>query len=199
MAPSDEVKRRRLEGTRSPSAIFGRRLQERRRDLGWSQTELAEAMTREGFEMGKTAILRIEGGVRELKLDEAIAFAEVLNVPLAHLLEPAPDGMVLLTSNRATDGDGVQRWLSTGSCLGGLVWPAQIRTRHDRELAAAYLRDIAWDMVNAATLEDTARLKDARRRFSEGIERVKKQSEGAEQQWAEAMKAIKKYEEDKRG
>jgi transcriptional regulator with XRE-family HTH domain len=161
---------------RTPSSVFGRRLQERRRAVGWSQAELAAAMTREGFEMGKTAVLRIENGTRELKLDEAIAFAEILNFPFAYLLEPPPDEMVSLTEQRATDGDGITRWLVTGTPLGGLVWPGQMRTRHDRELAAVYLRDLASMIVNAVIVGDADRRKHAEQQFAAAIKRAQEQA-----------------------
>lgn len=155
-----------------PSLVFGRRLQERRRALDLSQAELGEAMTRAGYEMGKTAVLRVENGTRELKLDEAIAFAQVLNLPFAYLLEPAPDGMVALTENFATDGDGMTRWLVTGTPLGGTVWPGRLRTRQDRELAAAYLREIAWAAVTAAYAKDAKARKAASQRFLETVDEL---------------------------
>jgi transcriptional regulator with XRE-family HTH domain len=154
------------------SRIFGRRLQETRRARGVSQTELADAMTEAGYEMGKTAVLRIENGTRELKLDEAIAFAQLLHVPFAYLLEPPHDGEVALTKNIATDGDGMKRWLVTGTPLGGLVWPEQMRTRQDRELAAAYLRDLAIAATAAALAGDKQAQRRANRDLMNAVSRI---------------------------
>jgi transcriptional regulator with XRE-family HTH domain len=126
--------------------------------------------------MTKTAVLRIENGKRELKLDEAIAFSQVLNMPFAYLLEPQPDGLVALTDNIATDGDGVTRWLVTGTPLGGLAWPGQMRTRQDRELAAVYLRDLTWTMVAAQLSGDADTQKHAKQRFEVAIKRLLKQA-----------------------
>lgn len=181
MAPTPRRKRDSEELGRRPSMIFGRRIQERRRALDWSQTELAEAMTHAGFEMSKTAILRIENGTRELKLDEAIAFAQVLHVPFAYLLEPPADDMLALTEDYATDGDGLTRWLVTGTPLGGFVWPGEMRTRQDRELAAAYLREIAWAAVTAANAQDAEGLKHAKQRWEEMTKRLREQVKSEKQ------------------
>lgn len=136
-------------------------------------------MTRHGFEMGKTAVLRVENGTRELKLDEAIAFAQVLNMPFVYFLEPEADGMVFLTADLATDDDGMRRWLVTGTPFGGMVWPGQMRTRQDRELATAYLREVAWAAVTAAHFKDAEGLKRAKEWWVETIERVQQQAEEA--------------------
>jgi hypothetical protein len=114
-----------------------------------------------------------------LKLDEAVAFAQVLAIPFADLLEPARDSLIALTDHFATDGDGMRRWLVTGVPIS--VWPGQMRTRQDRELATEYLRDLAWTIVNAAIARDAESRKYAEQQFSAAIKRAQEQAkEGAE-------------------
>jgi transcriptional regulator with XRE-family HTH domain len=131
----------------APSKVFGRRLREWRAERGLSQTQLAAAVTEAGQPLSKAALLRIENGTRELKLDEAIVLAQVLRVPFADLLEPPRDRLVALTNSVAVDGDGMRRWLVTGEPI--RVWPEKIETPQDHQLVAAYLADLAVDVVNA--------------------------------------------------
>jgi hypothetical protein len=117
------------------------------------------------------AIARIEKGTRDLKLEKAIAFAQVLDTPFAHLLEPARDELISLTDSIGTDGDGIRRWLTSGVPI--RLWPAQMRTRQDRELAAAYLLDLAWAIVNTAIAGDAEDRKHAERQFADAKKRLR--------------------------
>lgn len=80
-----------------PGATFARRLREERRSAGTSQTELAEQVSeRLGTSVDGTAVTRIEKHVRAVKLDEAVALAEALGVPLVALMtEPDAIGVEL--------------------------------------------------------------------------------------------------------
>lgn len=72
------------------SAVFAHRLREERRRLGLSQPELAERMTELlNGAIDASAISRIEthGSGRVIKLDEAVAAAAALDLPLAALLQ----------------------------------------------------------------------------------------------------------------
>jgi transcriptional regulator with XRE-family HTH domain len=104
-----------------PSEIFATRLRETREARGGkSQGEVAKMMRDEGRPMSKGAVLRLEkekpepGEGRVLSLDEAIAFAAVLNVSPAHLLSPRGDEKVGLTDKRAVDSAGLRAWLLHG-------------------------------------------------------------------------------------
>ena len=83
--------------TELPGATFARRVREERRATGMSQTGLAEQVSaRLGTTIDGTAVTRIEKHVRAVKLDEAVAIAEVIGVPLVVLMtEPDAIGVEL--------------------------------------------------------------------------------------------------------
>jgi transcriptional regulator with XRE-family HTH domain len=61
-------------------ADFGRGLAKARRDAGLSQAELAQRLSDElGIKVDQTAISRIEGGTRSVRLGEAVALVSVLS------------------------------------------------------------------------------------------------------------------------
>lgn len=71
----------------TPKAMFARRLREQRRAACLSQTELARLMSeRLGTSVDGTAITRIEKKDRTVRLEEAVAAAQALGVPLAALV-----------------------------------------------------------------------------------------------------------------
>lgn len=83
-------------------ATFARRLHEVRRSADMSQTELAERVSeRLGTTIDGTAVTRIEKHVRAVKLDGAVAIADVLEVPLVALMTE-PDA-VLVELERAQE------------------------------------------------------------------------------------------------
>jgi hypothetical protein len=52
---------------------------------GWSQDRLVEELAkRRGLKIHQTGITRIEAGTRRVRLDEAIALAQVLNIELRY-------------------------------------------------------------------------------------------------------------------
>ncbi|QNE18081.1 helix-turn-helix transcriptional regulator [Kribbella qitaiheensis] len=73
--------------TTLPSDTFARRAREERERQRMSQEKLAKGMSEElGITIYQTAVTRIEQQTRAIQLDEAVAIATVLNVPLAALL-----------------------------------------------------------------------------------------------------------------
>lgn len=71
------------------SSTFIRRLRFERKRAGLSQTELARAMTeRLKNRVDPTTITRMEQGARTVRLDDALAMADILGVPLMTLLSP---------------------------------------------------------------------------------------------------------------
>ncbi|WP_158862009.1 helix-turn-helix domain-containing protein [Leifsonia sp. AG29] len=65
-----------------------RRLAEEREAQGISVRRLAELLSEEGCPMHASAVSDTLNGSRRLSVDELVAFARVLQVPLAQLVEP---------------------------------------------------------------------------------------------------------------
>jgi transcriptional regulator with XRE-family HTH domain len=79
----------------SEAAIFASRLREERGRHGMSQATVAERLSNElGRVVHASAVALIEKGERSVRLDEAIAVARVLDVPLQDLLRPHPVDLV---------------------------------------------------------------------------------------------------------
>ncbi|XVX21484.1 helix-turn-helix domain-containing protein [Actinomycetota bacterium] len=71
----------------SIEALYRRRLREERRAAGLTQAEFAELLSaRLGVHLDATTVTRMETGPRGVRLDEAVAAAEALRLPLAALL-----------------------------------------------------------------------------------------------------------------
>lgn len=67
--------------------MFGQNLKQIREDKGWSQSELARQMKARGWDTySQVAISRTEDGVRSVRLDEALALAEVLEIELTDFI-----------------------------------------------------------------------------------------------------------------
>lgn len=67
--------------------VFARRMRDERSRSGMSQSVLAERMSALlGYGVDSSSVTRIEQGKRGLRLDEAVAIAQVLGVPMAVLL-----------------------------------------------------------------------------------------------------------------
>ncbi|WP_067247009.1 helix-turn-helix domain-containing protein [Microbacterium resistens] len=71
----------------TPSEIFVSNVRAARRGAALSQAELADMVTPlVGRTIDSSAVTRIERGDRAVRLDEAVAIAEVLEIPLAVLI-----------------------------------------------------------------------------------------------------------------
>jgi len=69
---------------------------------GWSQSELAQRMAERGHPFHQATVYKLEDGQRPTRLAEAVALAEVLEVPLAHLIGPdAPERVARFELARA--------------------------------------------------------------------------------------------------
>ncbi|GAA4525616.1 hypothetical protein GCM10023160_18800 [Brachybacterium paraconglomeratum] len=77
----------------TPKAMFARRLREERKAAGLTQVGVGELISRRlGVTIDGTAVTRIERGERSVKLEEAVAAAQALGVPLAALVsDEAPE------------------------------------------------------------------------------------------------------------
>ncbi|MDQ0648600.1 transcriptional regulator with XRE-family HTH domain [Microbacterium natoriense] len=77
----------------TPGEVFARRLRRQRLEAGIAQTELALRMSRLlGGSIDGSAITRIEKMDRAVRLDEAVAAARALNVPLDALINDEESG-----------------------------------------------------------------------------------------------------------
>lgn len=70
------------------SARFGMRLQQERKRLGISQADLGASLRRAGVQVGGSALSRIESGQYGVRLDTAVAIAQILGCTLEHLMRP---------------------------------------------------------------------------------------------------------------
>lgn len=70
------------------SYAFGQNVREARMRKNWSQRELAEALNVRSVKLDPSAVTRIERGVRDVKLREALAIAECLDVDVQQLWSP---------------------------------------------------------------------------------------------------------------
>jgi transcriptional regulator with XRE-family HTH domain len=71
------------------SRIFGDNVRRARTVKGWSQRRLAEALDIRGVKLDPSAVTRIERGAREVKLREAAAIAQCLEIDIQELITPA--------------------------------------------------------------------------------------------------------------
>lgn len=69
---------------------FGANVRRLRQEAGWSQSDLAEAMTNRGYGMHQVTVGKVETAQRPTRLAEVAAFAITLNVAVEDLLQPMP-------------------------------------------------------------------------------------------------------------
>lgn len=72
---------------RSLNRAFAAAVRKRRETLGLSQSELGRRMGELGLPWHAMTVARTESGARPIRLDEADALAQILNVPLQQLLQ----------------------------------------------------------------------------------------------------------------
>lgn len=68
-------------------STFASRVRQVREGQGWSQEELARRLSEVGLRLDPTAITRLERGERSVRVEEAVAVAQTLGVPLDELLQ----------------------------------------------------------------------------------------------------------------
>lgn len=74
----------------SPRSRFALQMRARRREIRMTQGELARRLSETGAaSVDATVITRIEKGVRDVRLDEAVYIAQILCVPLSALVSEA--------------------------------------------------------------------------------------------------------------
>jgi transcriptional regulator with XRE-family HTH domain len=70
-----------------PEAVFAKRARAVRQARGMSQRELGDRVRAQGLSVHHSGVNLIEKGRRKLGLNEAVAIARVLRVPLEHLYD----------------------------------------------------------------------------------------------------------------
>jgi transcriptional regulator with XRE-family HTH domain len=65
---------------------FRKQLRQERVRRGWSQADVAKKLSRNGIPMYATTVAKIEAGERAVRVDEAAAIADLLELPLDWLL-----------------------------------------------------------------------------------------------------------------
>ena len=73
-----------------PEFRFRKQLRVEREHRGWSQGQLATLLSRKGFPFHASTIAKIEAGDRSVGIAEAVAVAELFEVPLDSLLGRKP-------------------------------------------------------------------------------------------------------------
>jgi transcriptional regulator with XRE-family HTH domain len=74
------------------TAVIGRQVAEFRARLGWSAAALAAELQKAGIQWERPDVTKLERGLRKsVTVDQALALAAVLNVPLVHLIVPPDD------------------------------------------------------------------------------------------------------------
>ena len=77
------------------SARFAEAMRDARTKKGWSQRKLAEELeAASGLKLDPSAMTRMENNQRDLKLDEAVAIARVLDIPIATVLNGKQEQLV---------------------------------------------------------------------------------------------------------
>ncbi|MGC4939395.1 helix-turn-helix domain-containing protein [Kribbella sp. DT2] len=107
-----------------PSDAFARRLRIERERQGMSQAKLAKGMAEVlGTNIDPSAVTRIEQQTRAIQLDEAVAMARVLGVPLAALLadQSAEENEALKQQYLADLAAAHHQWEQTRQEIGRLT------------------------------------------------------------------------------
>jgi transcriptional regulator with XRE-family HTH domain len=99
------------------SQTFTRRVREERERRGWSQAELSRRVAALGHKLDKDAMSKLEGGERRVTLDDGIALAAALDVPLHALLLGEPDEEMELTPELRVRTPFVASWLAGAMAL----------------------------------------------------------------------------------
>lgn len=89
------------------------RVQQLRKERGWNQQQLADAVAERGWQMDRTAIVRIESGKRGVSVDDLTALAAALNVSPGWLLLPTVvgDEEVPLVGSVTAPGWAAWQWV----------------------------------------------------------------------------------------
>ncbi|WP_344231449.1 helix-turn-helix transcriptional regulator [Kribbella hippodromi] len=73
------------EGFEQHEKILGAKIRQLREERRWSQSDLADQLSRLGFDLHQTTIAKMEAGRRPLRVSEAVAVAHVCGLPAGAL------------------------------------------------------------------------------------------------------------------
>lgn len=79
------------ESAESAERRFGTRLADARRQYGWTQQQVTEAMVGRGFSWSATTATKTEAGSRPIRLDEAVALCELFGKSVDEMVTTSHD------------------------------------------------------------------------------------------------------------
>jgi transcriptional regulator with XRE-family HTH domain len=113
---SPEVKYGRMGDPLKPSQVFAKRLREVRTRRKWSMRQLSERLEELGVKLNTSQIAKIETGVRDISLDEALSIALALGVSPLHLFIPIEEVQQVALAPNFTQAPTVARtWVRGGT------------------------------------------------------------------------------------
>lgn len=149
-----------------PSHVFALRLRETREARLWSQARLEDEMTAAGRPIGRKGVTRLEAGERDVSLDEALAFAEVLHTVPAQLFIPPGRALIEVAAERAAfDGDAFRSWFRFGEAFEEVD---HARSRADER---AVVR-AAQALMDAVRIDDEGARREALRAIAVAVSRL---------------------------
>jgi hypothetical protein len=150
-----------------------------------TQGELGARMREAGFPMDKAAVQRVEKGERGLSLDEALAFAVVLDAVPAHLFTPPGEERVALTRNfYDLDGTDMRTWLRYGKGFMFAAGDLPAELVEDRAMHAMAVH--AQALVDAKRNGDSAGIQDAYHAMAAVLDAERERLEAAKREGADA-------------
>lgn len=139
-----------------PSDLFARRLRAERERAELSQAALARLMAeRLGSKIDPSAVTRIEQQTRAVRLDEAVAVAEALDLPLVMLLseDPAGENERRVRQYLGELAAAESQWARTGAEIDRLTTAVKELTEERARLAGARPETPALDPELAAAID----------------------------------------------
>jgi transcriptional regulator with XRE-family HTH domain len=109
--------------------IVADNLRRLRNDAGWTQAQLAEAMSGVGYDWKRITVAEVEGATRKVSLEELLALAALYGVPMATLLVPGVDYLRWAGGRSLSPEDVRDLVLGTGARIGdhGPDWGPAMR------------------------------------------------------------------------
>lgn len=116
--------------------LIAERARRLREDAGWTQAQVAEAMTRLGFKWTRVTVAEVELGTRRVSMEELVGLAAMYGEPLLLLLTPDVGDRLEFPRKRGLDpADVVGLMLGEGGRIGpgGADWGPAARIALVRE------------------------------------------------------------------
>jgi transcriptional regulator with XRE-family HTH domain len=89
-----------------------------REEAGWTQAQLAEAVTELGFDWKRVTVAEVEGADRRVSLEELLGLSALYAVPMFSMLVPSPTHSVDIVFQSAHPDDVRELMLGPGGRLG---------------------------------------------------------------------------------